>query len=190
MILSKIDLEYWNNNIDIIGIDEVGRGPMAGPCIVVGVVLPRYFDHPLIRDSKTLSHKQREEAYEIINKHAKQVIVKSVSVAMIDELNIYRATQEAMEWVANTSHCFALTDAMPICAPHESFIKGDSRSISIAAASIIAKVVRDDLMMDYHKTYPMYGFDAHKGYGTKQHKAMMEKHGLSPIHRKSFTFKK
>lgn len=95
-----------------------------------------------------------------------------------------------MEWIANTSHCFALTDAMPICAPHESFIKGDSRSISIAAASIIAKVVRDDLMLAYHHTYPMYGFDRHKGYGTAFHKAMMIQYGLSPIHRKSFTFKK
>ena len=190
MTLSRIDYEYWNQDIDIIGIDEVGRGPMAGPCIVVGVVLPRYFDHPLIKDSKSLSLKQREEAYKIINTYAKQIIIKSVSVSVIDELNIYRATQEAMEWIANTSHCFALTDAMPICAPHESFIKGDSRSISIAAASIIAKVVRDDLMLAYHHTYPMYGFDRHKGYGTAFHKAMMKQYGLSPIHRKSFTFKK
>ena len=190
MTLSRIDYEYWNQDIDIIGIDEVGRGPMAGPCIVVGVVLPRYFDHPLIKDSKSLSLKQREEAYKIINTYAKQIIIKSVSVSVIDELNIYRATQEAMEWIANTSHCFALTDAMPICAPHESFIKGDSRSISIAAASIIAKVVRDDLMLAYHHTYPMYGFDRHKGYGTAFHKAMMRQYGLSPIHRKSFTFKK
>ncbi len=190
MTLSRIDFEYWNQEIDVIGIDEVGRGPMAGPCIVVGVVLPRYFDHPLIRDSKSLSQKQREEAYKIINTYAKQIIIKSVSVALIDEYNIYRATQEAMEWIANTSHCFALTDAMPICVPHESFIKGDSRSISIAAASIVAKVVRDDLMMAYHHTYPMYGFDRHKGYGTALHKAMMKQHGLSPIHRKSFTFKK
>ena len=138
MILSSIDIEYWDQDIDIIGIDEVGRGPMAGPCIVVGVVLPRYFNHPLMKDSKSLTQKQREEAYNVINTYAKQIIIKSVSVAVIDELNIYRATQEAMEWVANTSHCFALTDAMPICAPHESFIKGDSRSVSIAAASIIA----------------------------------------------------
>lgn len=190
MTSSRIDVEYWNRDIDIVGIDEVGRGPMAGPCIVVGVVLPRYFEHPLIKDSKTLSQKQREEAYNIINTHALQIIIKSVSVEVIDEINIYRATQEAMEWVANTSHCFALTDAMPICAPHESFIKGDSKSISIAAASIVAKVVRDDLMMTYHSTYPMYGFDRHKGYGTSLHKAMMDKYGLTPIHRKSFNFKK
>lgn len=190
MTLYRIDTQYWDRDIDIIGIDEVGRGPMAGPCIVVGVVLPRYFEHPLIKDSKALSQKQREEAYNIINSNANQIIIKSVSVEVIDEFNIYRATQEAMEWVANTSQCFALTDAMPICAPHESFIKGDSRSISIAAASIIAKVVRDDLMMAYHYIYPMYGFNRHKGYGTSLHRAMMEKYGLSPIHRKSFTFKK
>ena len=190
MILSKIDVQYWNQDIDIIGIDEVGRGPMAGPCIVVGIVLPRYFDHPLIKDSKSLSQKQREAAYRIINSHAKQIIIKSVSVALIDELNIYTATQEAMEWIANTSHCFALTDAMPICAPHESLIKGDLHSISIAAASIVAKVVRDDLMMSYHFMYPMFGFNKHKGYGTFFHKAMMKQYGLSPIHRKSFTFKK
>jgi len=190
MTSSWIDTQYWDNDIDVIGIDEVGRGPMAGPCIVVGVVLPRYFDHPLIKDSKKLSVKQREEAYDIITKIAKQVIVKDVGVNVIDELNIYQATQLAMEWIANTSKLFALTDAMPLIALHESFIKGGSRSISIAAASIVAKVIRDDLMMAYHQTYPMYGFDRHKGYGTTLHKAMMQQYGLSPIHRKSFTFKK
>jgi ribonuclease HII len=190
MIPSWIDVEYWNQSIEVIGIDEVGRGPMAGPCIVVGVVLPPYFDHSLIKDSKKLSSKQRSTAYDIITHVAKQIIVKGVSVEVIDALNIYRATQEAMEWIANTSKCFALTDAMPLIAPHESLIKGDSKSISIAAASIIAKVIRDDIMLAYDRLYPAYGFAQHKGYGTKFHQEMMEKNGLSPIHRKSFTFKK
>jgi ribonuclease HII len=190
MMSSWIDIEYWNQSIEVIGIDEVGRGPMAGPCIVVGVVLPTYFDHPLIMDSKKLSAKQRSVAYEVITKVAKQIIVKGVSVEVIDTLNIYRSTQEAMEWIANTSKCFALTDAMPLVAPHESFIKGDSKSISIAAASIVAKVIRDDIMLAYDLIYPDYGFAKHKGYGTPYHQKMMLEHGLSPIHRKSFTFRK
>jgi ribonuclease HII len=190
MITSWIDVEYWNQSIEFIGIDEVGRGPMAGPCVVVGVVLPPYFDHPLIKDSKKLSHKQRCLAYDVIIKNAKQIIIKAVSVDTIDTLNIYRATQEAMEWIANTSKLFALTDAMPLIAPHESFIKGDSKSISIAAASIVAKVIRDDMMMAYDKEYPEYGFSKHKGYGTKEHQSKMLEYGLTKIHRKSFTFKK
>jgi ribonuclease HII len=190
MMPSWIDVEYWNQSIDIIGIDEVGRGPMAGPCVVVGVVLPPYFDHPLIKDSKKLSHAQRCVAFDIITKAAKQIIVKAVNVETIDNLNIYRATQEAMEWIANTSKVFALTDAMPLVAPHESFIKGDSKSISIAAASIVAKVIRDDMMLAYDVQYPEYGFAKHKGYGTKEHQAKMIEYGLTPIHRKSFTFKK
>ena len=190
MIPSWIDFDYWNQGVDVIGIDEVGRGPMAGPCIVVGVVLPRFFNHPLINDSKKCTIKQREEAYRLINDVAKQIIVKGVSVEMIDTKNIYRATQEAMEWIANTSNLFALTDAMPLVAPHESIVQGDSKSISIAAASIVAKVIRDDIMTMYDLLYPQYGFAQHKGYGTTYHKAMMELHGRTALHRASFTFKK
>lgn len=185
----KIDTKYWEDDIDIIGIDEVGRGPMAGPCIVVGVCLPRYFSHPLIMDSKKCSLQQRHQAYELIMQVAKQIIVKGVSVHDIDHKNIYRATQEAMEWVANTSRLFALTDAMPLIAPHEAIIKGDSKSISIAAASIVAKVIRDDMMLVYDTLYPHYGFAKHKGYGTPHHKAMMRLYGRTNIHRTSFTFK-
>ena len=184
-----IDHHYWDNNIDVIGIDEVGRGPMAGPCIVVGVCLPRYFNHPLQIDSKKCTLQHRLKAYDLITKVAKQIIVKGVSVDVIDQKNIYRATQEAMEWVANTSHLFALTDAMPLIAPHEAIIQGDSKSCSIAAASIVAKVIRDDIMLEYDRLFPQYGFAKHKGYGTAYHKAMMERYGRTRIHRTSFTFK-
>ena len=190
MIESKIDFDYWHQGLDIIGIDEVGRGPMAGPVIVVGVVLPHFTIHPLIKDSKQLSESQRNVAYKYITSVAKQIIVKGVNAQRIDELNIYRATQEAMEWIANTSKVFALSDAMPLVAPHESIIKGDVHSISIAASSIVAKVIRDDLMLMYDELYPQYGFAQHKGYGTVHHKAMMKLHGLCDIHRRSFTFKK
>lgn len=189
--MNKYEMPYWNKQQVVVGIDEAGRGPMAGPLLVCGVVLPANFTHSLINDSKKLSEKQRLLCYEDIKKAANKIVVCIVSPVTIDEINIYAATKQSMESIVNCCALPALIDAMPVHShyPTTSIIKGDQQSISIAAASIVAKVMRDKIMMTLDGVYPDYGFRNHKGYPTKAHKSAMEKHGLTPIHRKSFTFK-
>jgi ribonuclease HII len=157
---------------------------------VCGLKLPHGFQHPLIHDSKKLSPAKRCEALTLIFSVAQWIMIEAVSPARIDHENIYRATQQAMLHIAQLSSAtLVLTDAMPL--PHASkevraYVKGDQRSISIAAASIVAKETRDAIMLHYDGLYPMYGFKQHKGYPTPQHLAALRQHGISPIHRLSF----
>ncbi len=174
----------------ILGIDEAGRGPLAGPCVVAGVILPKGYVHPLINDSKKLSEKQRERCFKDIVLDALWIGVISVIPETIDQRNIYQATKDANIQLIGLAHAdLCLTDAMPIqnqAIPVYDFIKGDARSISIAAASIVAKVCRDEMMRVYDQQYPQYGFAKHKGYPTKAHIEALEKYGVTPIHRKSY----
>ncbi len=177
----------------LCGIDEVGRGPLAGPVYAAAVILPKDTDILYINDSKKLSEKKREELYtEIMNK-ALAVGIGHVSNERIDEINILQATYEAMTMAVNELNPkpgALLIDAVHIPQLEEykqiSIIKGDAKSISIAAASIIAKVTRDRVMKDYAKEYPEYGFDSNKGYGSADHIAAIKKYGPCPIHRRSF----
>lgn len=193
MSLNKeFELPLWNQYETICGIDEAGRGPMAGPVVVASVIFPKYYDNEYINDSKKLSGKKRDALYDEIIKDCIWYQIEVVEPNVIDTLNIYRATQVAMKKLALKSKAdIVLTDAMPLddTINHQSIIKGDTRSISIAAASIIAKTYRDRLMIEYDKIYPEYGFAKHKGYGTKQHKEAIHKYGRCPIHRASFQFK-
>ncbi len=174
----------------ILGIDEAGRGPLAGPCIVAGVILPCGYNHPLINDSKKLSEKQREHCFKDIVLNALWIGVIEVMPETIDRRNIYQATKDANIHLIQLAHAdLCLTDAIPIThqtIPVFDFIKGDSRSISIAAASIIAKVSRDAIMVYYDAVYPNYGFKKHKGYPTKAHIEALRTFGITPIHRLSY----
>lgn len=188
-------LEYENHYYQqgyqyIIGLDEAGRGPMAGELVVAGVIFPRGFYDERIYDSKQLSAKKREKMYDIIIENALAYHIEIISVEDVDRLNVYTASQKGMEKcvaMLNRDKLFALTDAMPLHnVEHLAIIKGDTLSLSIAAASILAKVTRDRLMIEHAKTYPGYGFEKHKGYVTKAHKEALTRLGPCPIHRKSF----
>ena len=176
----------------IAGIDEVGRGPLAGPVMAGAVILPE--DHPILylNDSKKLTEKKREELYEVIMKEAVAVGIGMASEKLIDEINILNATYEAMrEAIGKLSPGpnVLLNDAVKIpgvAIRQVPIIKGDAKSVSIAAASIIAKVTRDRLMTEYDKIYPGYGFAKNKGYGTAEHIAAIKEMGPCPIHRRSF----
>lgn len=176
----------------ICGIDEVGRGPLAGPVVAGAVILPKDCDILYINDSKKLSEKKREELYEVIMEKAVAVGLGYSTPARIDEINILQATYEAMrEAVGKLSvrPDLLLNDAVTIPGVdirQVPIIKGDAKSISIGAASIVAKVTRDRLMVQYDEVYPVYGFASNKGYGSRAHIEALEKYGPSPIHRKSF----
>lgn len=177
---------------NICGIDEVGRGPFAGPVVAGAVILPKDCDILYINDSKQLSEKKREELYDVIMEKAVSCAVGYASPQRIDEINILQATYEAMR--AAISHLavqpdLLLNDAVTIpgvSIPQVPIIKGDAKSISIGAASIIAKVTRDRLMVEYDKVYPEYDFAGNKGYGSAAHIAALKKYGPTPIHRRSF----
>jgi len=176
----------------LCGIDEAGRGPFAGPVIAAAVILPKDFDILYINDSKKLTEKKREELYDEIIKNAVSYGIGSVPPEKIDEINILQATYEAMRQAVSNMDIqpdILLIDAVTIpdiSIPQKPIVKGDSRSISIAAASILAKVTRDRLMIAYDKIFPGYGFAQNKGYGSKQHIEALKRLGPSPIHRKSF----
>ncbi len=188
--MSKIWLEDEMTDDIILGLDEAGRGPLAGPCVVSGVILPKGYTHPLINDSKQLSEKQRKQCFKDILRDALWVMVVSITPKTIDRDNIYQATKNAMMMIANYSDAkIVLTDAMPFKLKDKDvrdYIKGDSRSMSIAAASIIAKVTRDNMMSEYDREYPEYGFAQHKGYPTKKHVSALYQYGITPIHRLSY----
>ena len=176
----------------IAGIDEVGRGPLAGPVVAAAVILPTDFYLPGMNDSKKLTERKREELFEIIINEAISYSIGVVHADEIDHLNIYQATKKAMAHAVNQLSImpdFLLIDAMEIDVPipQENIIKGDTKSVSIAAASIVAKVTRDRLMKDYSLQYPEYSFDKNMGYGTKEHLEAIHQYGPSPIHRKSFS---
>ena len=172
----------------ILGVDEAGRGPMAGPLVVGGVIFPEDFYDERINDSKKLTEKKREELYDLIIENALAYQIEVLSVEEVNTLNVYEASRTGMKRiVASLEPDFTLSDAMPLGdIPHLSIIKGDAKSISIGAASILAKVTRDRMMKEYGKQYPGYGFEKHKGYVTKAHKEALEKYGVTSIHRRSF----
>ena len=184
----------------IAGVDEVGRGPLAGPVVAAAVVLPADFDILGVDDSKKVSEKKREQLFDLILDRALCYGIAEKDNHVIDEVNILEATKLAMAEAIEKADImlqerlgeeidFVLFDAMEIKSvdkPQMSLIKGDAKSVSIAAASIVAKVTRDRKMVAYHEDYPYYGFDSNKGYGTKAHYAGLEEHGVTPIHRDSF----
>ena len=176
----------------ICGIDEAGRGPLAGPVVAGAVVLPKDCRILYVNDSKKLSEKKREMLYDVILNEAVSVGVGIVSPERIDEINILNATYEAMRMAISKLSVkpdVLLNDAVTIPEvdiQQVPIIKGDAKSMSIGAASIIAKVTRDHIMYDYDKQYPEYGFAKHKGYGTKQHTDAIRKYGACPIHRMTF----
>ena len=176
----------------ICGIDEAGRGPLAGPVVAGAVILPEDCEILYLNDSKKLSAKKREELYDEIMEKAIATGIGMASPARIDEINILQATYEAMREAIhklNKIPGILLNDAVTIPGieiPQVPIIKGDAKSVSIAAASILAKVTRDHLMVQYDEIMPEYGFAKHKGYGSKEHIAALQKYGPSPIHRKTF----
>ena len=176
----------------ICGIDEVGRGPLAGPVVAGAVILPKDCDILYINDSKQLSEKKREELYDIIMDKAVACAVGYATPERIDEINILQATYEAMRDAIgklNPMPDILLNDAVVIpevLIKQVPIIKGDAKSISIGAASIIAKVTRDRLMVEYDKVFPEYGFAGNKGYGSAAHIEALKKYGATPIHRRSF----
>lgn len=176
----------------ICGIDEAGRGPLAGPVVAGAVILPKDARIMYINDSKKLSEKRREELFDVIMGEAVSVGVGIVDAARIDDINILQATYEAMRQAVNKlkpQPDILLNDAVTIpelTMKQIPIIKGDAKSISIACASVIAKVTRDRMMYEYDKLYPEYGFAKHKGYGTAQHISAIKEFGASPIHRLTF----
>lgn len=176
----------------VAGVDEAGRGPLAGPVSVAAVILPRGLYLPKLNDSKKISAKVREELYELLQEKAVAVGTALVDAKTIDRVNIYQATINGMYeaiFSLQPEPQKVLIDAVPLEGlpmPSLSLVKGDAKSASIAAASIIAKVTRDRLMDAYDKEYPQYGFARHKGYGTAEHIEALRKYGPCPIHRLSF----
>lgn len=199
--MKKYENELYKKGISIIaGVDEVGRGPLAGPVVTCAIVLPKDFDVLGIDDSKKLSEKKREELYDIIIDKALAYGIGLCDNKLIDEINILEATKIAMAMSIDNANKMlessdlgliehALIDAVKlqgIPCNQTNIIKGDASSISIAAASIIAKVTRDRMMVEYAKEYPYYAFEKNKGYGTKAHYEGIREHGITPIHRLSF----
>lgn len=176
----------------VAGVDEAGRGPLAGPVYAAAVILPVDFYLPGINDSKKIAEKKREQLYELIIQEAKAYSVCAVDERVIDEINILNATYKAMNGAVDMlseTPDYVLIDGNRIegmAQAHETVVKGDAKSISIAAASILAKVSRDHYMLKMDQQYPEYGFAAHKGYGTKAHNEAILKYGPCPIHRRTF----
>ncbi len=184
--------EQYRDCAYICGIDEAGRGPLAGPVVAGAVILPKDCRILYINDSKQLSEKKREDLYDIIMEQALSCAVGYATPERIDEINILQATYEAMREAIGKLSCkpdILLNDAVTIpriSIPQVPIIKGDAKSITIGAASIIAKVTRDRLMREYDKIFPQYGFAGNKGYGSAEHMDALKKYGPTPIHRKSF----
>ena len=180
----------------LAGLDEAGRGPLAGPLVAAAVILPADFDSKEINDSKKLSEAGREKAFEIIASKALHCAWAVISPADVDRLNPLRASMTGMSECLSklpVSPELALIDGdrIPAAAcPCLAVVKGDSRSLAIAAASIVAKVIRDRLMIEEDARYPVYGFARHKGYGTKEHMKALAEHGPSPVHRLTFLGKR
>lgn len=194
-LISQYENNYRQKGYSFVaGIDEVGRGPLAGPVVAACVILPENVTITGINDSKKLSLKKREELYDIIYEKALSIGIGIADNNVIDSINILQATFLAMREAIEKSNIkpdFILADGnfqIPsINIPQEAIVKGDSKSISIGAASIIAKVTRDRMMVDYSKEYPQYGFESNVGYGSQKHIEAIKKYGLSPLHRRSFT---
>lgn len=176
----------------IAGVDEAGRGPLAGPVVAAAVILPRDYRNSDIRDSKQITARQRDRLYETIRAEALSVGVGVVEASVIDRVNILRATFTAMQEALTDLSIlpdFVLVDGnqrIPLPISQKTIVKGDSLSISIAAASIVAKVSRDRIMEMYHRQFPQYNFQSNKGYGTAEHQAALLQYGPCKIHRRSF----
>ena len=189
----EIENTHYSDNVTYIcGVDEAGRGPLAGPVCAAAVILPRDLEIPGLTDSKKLTDKKRRELFPIIKEQAIAYGIGFASEQEIDEINILQATflamQRAIDQLEGKAD-MALIDGnrqKDFGLPAVTVVKGDSLSASIAAASVLAKVTRDDLMLEMAETYPEYGFEIHKGYGTKAHYEALRKYGASPIHRQSF----
>lgn len=187
----SFEKKFWREGKIVAGVDEVGRGPLAGPVVTAAVIIDQDFDLLDVNDSKKLSPHRRLELYPQILTEAVSVAVGVKSAQVIDQVNIYEADRLAMAQAVSDldrQPDALLVDAMdvPVALPQVKLIKGDAKSNSIAAASIVAKVFRDKLMDDYAKIYPQYGFPNNAGYGTKQHLQALQKYGPTPIHRKTF----
>ncbi len=190
MTLKKFDDKYrLDTEKDILGIDEAGRGPLAGPMIVAGVILPSDYNDERITDSKKLTEEQREILFDEIKVNAKEIMVETVTPKKIDAGNLHKLVQRKNKKIAEAyPDAFVITDYVDLGEEidHDKLVKADSKSLSVAAASIVAKVTRDRIMKAYGKQYPEYAFEFNKGYGTKKHMEALKEHGVLPIHRKSF----
>ena len=193
--LKLIEKEWYEKgNKNICGIDEAGRGPLAGPVVVAGFIMPENSMIEGVNDSKKVSEKKREKLYDLIIDEAISYSVAIIGQDVIDEINILNATKKGLTTVVeelDVKPDLILVDALTHIdtkgIPYQSIVKGDAKCYSIAAASIIAKVTRDRIMREWDRIYPQYGFVAHKGYGTAKHIEAIKEYGLCPIHRKSFT---
>ncbi|MEH6940472.1 ribonuclease HII [Bacillus sp. JJ722] len=191
-VMTEFERDVWEQGYQYIaGVDEVGRGPLAGPVVAAAVILPREFQLLGLDDSKKINESKRNQFYDQIKQDAVAVGIGVMDHDVIDEINIYEATKRAMQEAINNLMIqpnYLLIDAMklPVSLPQESIVKGDARSVSISAASIIAKVTRDQLMNEYDLLYPEFGFKNNMGYGTKEHLEALIQCGPTPWHRKSF----
>ncbi|OGC39168.1 ribonuclease HII [candidate division WOR-3 bacterium RBG_13_43_14] len=191
-VIAIPDKNLWKKHSFIAGVDEAGRGPLAGPVVACAVILPRNYYHAGIDDSKKLTPSKRDSLSKIIKKIAIAYQFGIIDSEKIDEINILQATKLAMFKAINELIPIpeiVLLDAVrlnDLSIPQIPIIKGDTLSLSIAAASILAKVKRDQIMHAYHQTYPQYGFNRHKGYPTKMHRERIKQHGPCAIHRKTF----
>lgn len=193
--LKEIEKDLYQKGFkNIGGIDEAGRGPLAGPVVVAGVIMPQNSMIEGVNDSKKVSEKKREKLYDLILEEAISYSVAIIGQDVIDEINILNATKQGVTKVVEELEVKpdlivvdALTHIDTKGIPYDSIIKGDAKCYNIAAASIIAKVTRDRIMRQWDKIYPQYGFSAHKGYGTAKHIEAIKEYGLCPIHRRSFT---
>ena len=192
--LKEIENEIYNKGVEkICGIDEAGRGPLAGPVVVAAVIMPQDSMIEGVNDSKKVSEKKREKLYEEITGTAIAWGVGIIEPQEIDDINILNATKKglttALKELTDKPDLIlvdALTGIDTLGIPYQSIIKGDAKSYSIAAASIIAKVTRDRIIREWDKIYPQYGFEKHKGYGTKMHIEAIKEYGITPLHRKTF----
>ncbi len=186
----EYELPFWEKGLLVAGVDEAGRGPLAGPVVACALILPPFTEPFIDRDSKRMSAREREEAYELIKSKAIAIGTAVVDSVVIDRINIHRAVKLAMKRaLEDLKHPFdiAITDFVKLegynCLP---LVKGDEKSLSCACASVVAKVLRDRIMEHYHKVFPQYEFAQHKGYPTKRHKELIKTYGFTEIHRKSF----
>ena len=195
--LKEIEKDLYSKGFNnICGIDEAGRGPLAGPVVVAGVIMPKDSMIEGINDSKKISEKKREKLYDLILEEAISFSVAIIGQDVIDDINILNATKEGVTKVVDgldVKPDLIIIDALNHIntrgIPYEPIIKGDAKCYNIAAASILAKVTRDRIMREWDEVYPQYGFVQHKGYGTAKHIQAIKEYGLTPIHRRSFTKK-
>ena len=193
--LKEIEKDLYSKGFkNICGIDEAGRGPLAGPVVVAGVIMPQNSMIEFVNDSKKVTEKRREKLYDVIKEEAISYSIAVIDQDVIDEINILNATKKGVTDIVDGLEIkpdLILVDALEHIntrgIPYEPLIKGDARCYNIAAASILAKVTRDRIMRQWDEIYPQYGFLSNKGYGTAKHIEAIKEYGLCPIHRKSFT---